>query len=221
MLKIERDKENLRLTRVVLRGLRATTRDGLYLGAPVDKLKQLAPEAQKEAGPDSNSSDFLTPGLVLRVRSRQLDEMIVEPANNEGWRFEKLMVEPGVGVGPIKLGQNLSPEVFELLGEPTYKRPPERGQANSGMVRWGTPGHMVEVTQHNGHSPDVVTSVTVQGVRAITSRKVFLGSSQAKLTRAYPDAKEGLSEDFSTTVYKLPGIQFVLKQQRLVEMRVY
>ncbi|MGE0493151.1 MAG: hypothetical protein AB7S38_28325 [Vulcanimicrobiota bacterium] len=221
MLKIERDKENLRVTRVVLRGLRATTSEGLYLGVPVDKLKELAPEAQKEAGPDSNSSDFLTPGLVLRVRARQLDEMIIEPPNREGWRFEKLVVEPGLGVGPIKLGEKVSAEAYQLLGEPTYTRPPERGQANSGLVRWGTPGHMVEVTTHNGRAPDAVTSITVQGVRAITERKVFLGSSQAKLTRAYPDAKEGLSEDFSTTVYKLPGIQFVLKQQRLVEMRVY
>ncbi len=204
------------------RGVRAALDNGLYLGAPSSKVHSLLPEAQKETGMVAGTVDFLTAGLVVRVWSRAVNEFQIEPLNERGWRFELLKVEPGFGVGPLRLGQTVTQEALDLLGQPGYRQEGQREQPHSGVIRWGHPGdRCIEVTLGDGRQVDVITSVRVLGVRAITARKVFLGATESKLKRAYPEAREGVTDDFTSAILKLPGLVFVVRDQKLAEMRVY
>ncbi|MBI3927890.1 MAG: hypothetical protein HY319_20280 [Armatimonadetes bacterium] len=224
LVRLDDGKSRAHIHSIELKGVRALTDQGVYLGAPATAVAARYPEAQRDYDPVEQREEWYLEGLVLRMSRGRVAEMIVEPGNARPWRFTPLTVWPGKSAGPIELGKPLSKEVYRALGEPTYRRDATAGQG-SGLVRWSLPGpqpaRKVEAILHDGRNPQSVLAVRVKGVRAMTDRKVRLGDPVAAVRRAYPDGKLGLHEQYDTDVWKIPGLNFLLRDDRVEELFVY
>lgn len=209
--------------KVTIRGLRAATEQGLFVGAPAAQVAVSYPEAQREAGPEPESADWLTPGLVLRIEAGKLVELVIRPKRVLGWRFQRFEVEPGLRAGPLELGRPVSKEALSLLGPPDLQKPARADELHSGLVRWGEPQseRRIELTLHNGRSVEGISSITLRGVRAVTDQDVYIGGPADRLAAIAPDLQEEPSADFHTSVWKLPGLTLTARDGEIVEMKIY
>lgn len=209
---------------VQVKGIRAATREGIYLDGPAHLIAKKYPEAQQDINPFSRNPEYCLPGLVIRTRAGRVEEFLVEDKGSQRWRFKELQVVPGVKVGPFEVGKAVPPAALELLGPPTVDVKPGKTQG-SGLMRWAVagqhPDRMIEVVLHNGRNPKAIYSVRVRGIRAQTSQKVKLGDSAEAVRDLYPDGREGLSDSSSSVTWRVPGCNFSLRDGVLREMLVF
>jgi len=160
----------------------------------------------------------------MRIKGDKVVEMAVEPQKKFRWRFNPLKIVPGVSAGPFQLGKAVTPEILEKYGEPTFRQPP-RSTANSGLIRWSTPGQdpsrFIELTLHDGARREAVTCIRVKGIPATTNEDVKLGDRAQLVKAVYPTGRVGLSQVAQAETWRLNGITFVLLRGRLVEMQLY
>ena len=209
---------------VQVRGIRASTPQGIYLDGPASQIVKKYPEAQQDINPFSRQPEFVLPGLTIRTKAGKVDEFLVESKSSQRWRFHELQVVPGKQVGPFLLGKSMPPEAMEELGPPTVQVKPGKTQG-SGLLRWAVagqhPDRMIEVVLHNGRNPRAVVSVRVRGIRAQTDKKVKLGDSAEAVRDLYPDGREGISETTGGSIWRVPGAKFAIKDGVLKEIYVY
>ncbi|MBX3166588.1 MAG: hypothetical protein KF760_04215 [Candidatus Eremiobacteraeota bacterium] len=209
---------------IQVKGIRASTREGIYLDGPANMILKKYPDAQQDINPFSRNPEFCVPGLTIRTKAGKVEEFLVESKDSQRWRFRKLTAVPGVKVGPFEVGKPVPPEAFELLGPPAVDTKPTRAP-NSGLLRWAVagqrPDRMIEVILHNGTNPRAIVSVRVRGIRAQTDRKVKLGDPSDTVKDLYPDGRPGLSEGVGSASWRVPGANFVLKDDQLHEILIY
>ena len=212
------------VTSALIRGARVATDKGLYIGATVALLRKKYPEAQLDVNPITGQSEWCIPGLIMRLKGDKVVEMAVEPFKRFRWRFNPLKIVPGVSAGPFVLGKAVPPEVLAKYGEPTFRQPPKT-TANSGLIRWSTPGgdpnRFIELTLHDGARREAVTCIRVKGLPATTNEDVKLGDRAQLVKAVYPQGRTGLSTAAQSELWRLNGITFVLLRGRLVEMQLY
>ena len=104
-------------------------------------------------------------------------------AGPETYTKVHLKVIPGVSAGPIKLGEYVSPEVYELLGPPTRK--------SDSVILWTEADEAEFVT-------GILVKLDPQGraravwladVNATTNKGVRLGDSRTSVERSHPNAR--------------------------------
>lgn len=209
---------------VQVKGIRASTKEGIYLDGPANMILKRYPEAQKDINPFSRNPEFCMPGLTIRTKAGKVDEFLVESRQSQRWRFQKLVAVPGQKVGPFVVGKTVPPDAFELLGPPTLETKATRAP-NSGLLRWAVagqrPDRMIEVVLHNGVNPRAIVSVRVRGIRALTDRKIKLGDSADTVKDLYPDGRPGLDEGVDTASWRVPGANFILRGDELNEILIY
>lgn len=209
---------------IQVKGIRAATKEGVYLDGPAALILKKYPDAQQDINPFSRNPEFCVPGLTIRTRAGKVEEFLVEPKDSQRWRFRKLTVVPGVRIGPFEVGKAVPPEAFEQLGPPTVDTKPSRAPS-SGLLRWAVAGQradrMIEVVTHNGMNPRAIVSVRVRGIRAQTDRKVKLGDSADTVKDLYPDGRTGLSEGVGGASWRVPGANFILKDDVLNEILIF
>lgn len=212
------------VTSTLIRGARVATDKGLYMGASVELLRKKYPEAQLDINPITGQAEWCIPGLVMRMKGDKVVEMAVEPLQKFRWRFNQLKIVPGVSAGPFMLGKAVPPEVLAKYGEPTFRQPPKT-TANSGLIRWSTPGQdpsrFIELTLHDGARREAVTCIRVKGIPAITNEDVKLGDPARLVKAVYPHGRTGLSQLAQAENWRVNGITFVLLRGRLLEMQLY
>ncbi len=209
---------------IQVKGIRAATKEGVYLDGPANMILKKYPDAQQDINPFSRNPEFSVPGLTIRTKAGKVEEFLVESKDSQRWRFRKLTAVPGVKVGPFEVGKAVPPEAFELLGPPTVETKPTRAP-NSGLLRWAVagqrPDRMIEVVLHNGQNPRAIVSVRLRGIRAQTDRKVKLGDPSDTVKDLYPDGRPGLSEGVDNAAWRVPGANFILKNDQLHEILIY
>ena len=209
---------------IQVKGIRAATKEGVYLDGPASMILKKYPDAQQDINPFSRAPEFCVPGLTIRTKAGKVEEFLVESKDSQRWRFRKLTAVPGVKVGPFEVGKAVPPEAFELLGPPTVDTKPTRAP-NSGLLRWAVagqrPDRMIEVVLHNGQNPRAIVSVRIRGIRAQTDRKVKLGDPSDTVRDLYPDGRPGLSEGVDNAAWRVPGANFILRDDQLHEILIY
>jgi hypothetical protein len=209
---------------IQVKGIRASTREGIYLDGPANLIAKKYPEAQQDINPFSRNPEFCLPGLIIRTKAGKVDEFVVESKDSQRWRFRQLAVVPGVRVGPFEIGKAVGPEALEQLGPPTLEVKSGKTQG-SGLLRWAVAGQrperMIEVVLHNGKNPRAVVSVRIRGIRAQTNQKVKMGDSAEAVKDLYPDGREGLSESTGGVLWRVAGANFSLKDGILKEIYVF
>lgn len=217
-------KPNDRVYSLQVKGIRAATKEGVYLEGPASAILKSYRDAQMDINPFSRQPEYCIPGLTIRTRSGKVEEFLVEPKDRQRWRFAQLKVIPGQSVGPIEVGKAVPLEAFDLLGPPTVEVAPGRTQ-NSGLLRWAiagqNPKRMIEVTLHNGRSAKAVVSVRLRGVKAETNQRIKLGDKAAAVQDLYPDGREGLHDQPGAVTWRVPGASFVLQDGLLNEILIY
>jgi hypothetical protein len=208
---------------VQAKGIRAATREGVYLGGPAALVSKRYPEAQQDTNSFTRQPEFCLPGLLIRTVGGKVDEFVVESKERTRWRFSSLLVVPGQRVGPFELNKNVPEEALKKLGPPTVEVKPGK-TPNSGLLRWAiagqNPSRVIEVVLHNGQNPRAVVSVRVRGVQAQTDQKIKLGDTAQTVRDLYPDGREGVHPGVGDT-WRVPGANFVISGGRLTEMFVY
>ena len=211
-------------TSIEVKGVRASTEDGVFLGGAANLITTKYPQAQKDSNTFTGSPEYVIPGLVMRVKNDKISEFIVQSNSEQAWRFQDLRVTAGQSAGPIVLGKVIPPEAYKLFGEPTFKVSAGR-TANSGIVRWGLPGQtparMIEVYFHDGINPKAVTQVRIRGVAALTDRQIKLGDSAAAAQSIYQEGRTGLGTASGAETWRIPGLTLVLQNGKVVEMQIY
>jgi hypothetical protein len=209
---------------VQVKGIRAATREGVYLDGPANMILKKYPDAQQDINPFSRNPEFCVPGLTMRTRAGKVEEFLVESKQAQRWRFTRLTVVPGIKVGPFEVGKAVPPEAIELLGEPSVDTKPTRAP-NSGLMRWAVagqhPDRMIEVVINDGTNSRAIATVRVRGIRAQTDRKVKLGDSEDTVKDLYPDGHPGLSDGVGTSSWRVQGANFILKDEQLNEIVIY
>lgn len=209
---------------IQVKGIRAATKEGIYLDGPANSILKKYPDAQQDINPFSRNPEFCVPGLTIRTKAGKVDEFLVESKESQRWRFRQLTAVPGVKVGPFEVGKPVPQEAFDLLGAPAVNTKPTRAP-NSGLLRWAVagqrPDRMIEVVLHNGVNPRAIVSVRVRGIRAQTDRKVKLGDPADTVKDLYPDGRPGLSEGVDNAGWRVPGANFILKNDQLHEILIY
>lgn len=211
-------------TAIEVKGVRASTEEGVFLGGAANLITVKYPQAQRDANTFTGSPEYVIPGLIMRVKNDKISEFIVQSTSEQAWRFQDLRVTAGQSVGPIVLGKVIPPEAYKLFGEPTFKTNPGR-TANSGVVRWGLPGQtparMIEVYLHDGVNPKAVTQVRIRGVAALTDRQIKLGDSASAAQSIYQEGRTGLGSASGSETWRVPGLNLVLQNGKVVEMQIY
>jgi hypothetical protein len=209
---------------IQVKGLRAATREGIYLGGPAAQVPKRYPDAQKDLNPFNRQPEYVLPGLTIRTLKSKVEEFVIEPKDRSRWRFTELPIVPGSKVGPFEINKPVPESAFQLLGQPTLEVKPGKTQG-SGLLRWSIPGQnpnrLIEVVLHNGQAPRAIVSVRVRGVRALTDHKVKLGDTAQLVRDLYPDGREGLHSSTGGETWRVPGANFVLTDGRLKEIFVY
>lgn len=209
---------------IQVKGIRASTPEGIFLDGPANLIVKTYPEAQQDTNPFSRNPEFCLPGLTIRTKAGKVDEFLIESKSNQRWRFRQMQVVPGGKVGPFEIGKAVGPEAFEQLGPPTLEVKSGKTQG-SGLLRWAVAGQhperMIEVVLHNGKNPRAVVSVRVRGIRAQTNQKVKMGDSAEAVKDLYPDGREGLSESTGGVTWRVAGANFSLKDGVLKEIYVF
>lgn len=209
---------------VKVRGIRASTREGVFLDASSQLILKKYPEAQQDLNPFTRQPEFVLPGLIIRTRAGKVEEFQVEPRESQRWRFAPLEAVPARKLGPFEMGKAVPEEAFQLLGPPTYEVKPGK-TPSSGLLRWAVPGQnphrIIEVVLHNGQSPRAVVSVKVRGVKAQTDQSVKLGDPADTVRDLYPDGREGLNDQVGAVAWRVPGANFIMKDGVLREIFVY
>ncbi|MFN8612802.1 MAG: hypothetical protein U0931_35015 [Vulcanimicrobiota bacterium] len=209
---------------VQVKGIRAATKEGIYLDGPANLILKKYPDAQQDVNPFSRNPEFCVPGLTIRTKGGKVEEFLVESKQAQRWRFTRLTVVPGLKVGPFEVGKAVPQEAFDLLGQPSVDTKPTRAP-NSGLLRWAVagqrPDRLIEVVLNNGTNSRAIVSVRVRGIRAQTDRKVKLGDSQDTVKDLYPDGHPGLSEGVGNASWRIPGANFILKDDVLNEILIY
>lgn len=209
---------------IQVKGIRAATKEGVYLDGPASLITKKYPDAQQDINPFSRNPEYCVPGLTIRTKAGKVEEFLIEPKDSQRWRFRRLTVVPGVKVGPLEVGKPVPAEAFQQLGPPAVDTKPTRAP-NSGLLRWAVagqrPDRMIEVVLHNGMNPRAVVSVRVRGIRAQTDRKVKLGDPADTVKDLYPDGRPGLSEGVGNASWRVPGANFIIKDDQLQEILIY
>lgn len=209
---------------VQVRGIRASTQEGIFLDGSASQILKKYPDAQQDINPFSRNPEYCLPGLTIRTKAGKVDEFVVESRDSQRWRFRELTVVPGSRVGPFEVGKAVPPGALEQLGPPSVEVRPGKTRG-SGLMRWAVagqkPDRMIEVLLHNGRSPMAVVSVRVRGIRARTNLKVKLGDKAEAVRDLYPDGREGLSDQAGGETWRVPGANFILKDGTLKEIFVF
>ena len=133
-------------------------------------------------------------------------------------------VVAGQSVGPVTVGKAVPADLIEKWGPPTFQQAPKR-TAFSGILRWSLPGQepsrMIEVLMHDGVRPRVVTQVRLRGVTAMTDRQIKLGDNYTAVRQIYPQGKEGILPRIELPTWRVPGLTFVMRHDRLFEIQVF
>ena len=136
---------------------------------------------------------------------------------NAKWRQPRLLITPGVGLGPLKIGEKIPQQAFDLLGSPTRKSPylsddgkPIADASVYGVFMWRDPSKPdyyvggIDVFLKDGLIEEIKV---LNGVRAYTSEGVTMGSSFEKARKIYPQAKvTSLGGGSMGKVLTIPGL---------------
>lgn len=202
--------------RIFLQGMQASTPQGLTLGTPVGEIRKKHPEAEKIFNPVDGKSHFLINGLAIYYKDGKVDAFEVQPKGLEGWRFVRLVVEPGVGAGPLVLGKPLEQKARSLLGEP------QTGESRDRVVyRWGDGKRSIEAIAKVQGKNEKIELITVQNLKSATTKGVGIGVPMSKVKRVYPEATEGVTESFGEEEWRIPGLAFTGKPDRLYQFKIY
>lgn len=209
---------------IQVKGLRAATPEGVFLGGPVATILKKYPLAQRDINPFSRQPEFCIQGLTIRTRGDKVEEFLIESGEAQRWRFGDFVVVPGQSAGPFELGKPIPETALQVLGPPSLEVKPGKAP-NSGVVRWAiagqNPSRMIEVLTHNGRNPRAVVSVRVRGIAARTDRQIKIGDSAAAVKDLYPDGREGLAEAVGGVSWRIPGANFLLQHGQLREIFLY
>jgi hypothetical protein len=212
------------VTRIDLKGLRASTPDGVFLGGSSSLISQKYPEAQRDQNPFSNLPEWTIPGLSCQIRGDKISEFSVEDVARTQWRFLELSMVAGHSVGPVEVGKAPPADLFKQWGPPTFEQPPKR-VANSGVLRWSLPGQeperMIEILMHDGGRPRVVTQIRVRGIKTITDKQIKLGDNFSLVKQLYPQGKEGTLSRLELDTWRIPGTTFVNKNRKIYEIQIF
>lgn len=224
LIRLHDGKDPKHVHSVQVKGLRAATREGVFLGGAVGLIGKHYLKAQKDTNPFTRNPEYCLPGLTIRTKGSKVEEFVVESKDAQRWRFQEIVVVPGESAGPIELGKPLSAQALELLGPPTLEVKPGKTQG-SGILRWAiagqSPNRMIEALTHNGRNPRAVVSVRLRGIPAQTDRKIKLGDSASAVRDLYPDGREGLHEAVGGVTWRVPGANFLLNAGQLKEIFIY
>ena len=203
------------VSRIRIEGMRALTKEGLYLGAPVDLVRQAHPEAEKVFDMATGQSHFLIDGLAIYFSGGKVNAFEVETKGIQGWRFVRLTIEPGKAVGPLILGEPVSEEALARLGEPEESKTRDRL-----VYRWGAGPRSLEAIGVRKGSKVRLELVVVRGLKVATTRGVGMGAPLAKVPRVYPEAQEGLTGKSNQKEWRIPGM-FARGATTIEEFRVF
>ena len=211
-------------TAIEIKGLRAGTEEGVFLGGSANLVSSKYPQAQRDSNVITGNTEWIIPGLTMRLKNDKISEFVIEPAVNHAWRFQDLRVVAGQSAGPLAVGKVVSPEAFKLLGEPTFQVAPGHS-AYSGIIRWSLPGQtparMIEVILHDGVRPKVITQIRLRGIAAITDREVKLGDTASAVQSLYHEGRSGLHTNVGSETWRVPGLTFVIKDGKVYEIQIY
>jgi len=102
-------------------------------------------------------------------------------ASAQQWKQPRLLVTKD-SIGPIRLGQQLSPQVYEVLGKPD--------QVSDSVVFWGPQGNHreqgIEVRLEDGKVYNISAQI---GVRAYMDQGLYIGCSWGKVKSTYPNGE--------------------------------
>ena len=212
-----------RTTAIEVRGLRASTEEGVFLGGGTNLITAKYPQAQKDTNPYTGRPEYTIPGLVMQINNDKVSQFIIEPTSYQAWRFQDLRVIAGQSAGSITLGKVIPPEAYQLLGNPTHQVKPGHS-AYSGIVRWSlagqSPTRLIEVVLHDGIRPKVVTQIRLRGVSALTDRKIKIGDGLSAVQSVYPEGRQGIHSGGGET-WRIPGLTFVLRNGKVTDMEIY
>jgi hypothetical protein len=212
------------VTRIDLKGLRASTADGVFLGGAASLISSKFPDAQRDQNPFSNLPEWTMPGLSCQIKGDKISEFSVEDASRSQWRFLELSVVAGQSVGPVEVGKAPPADLFKQWGPPTFEQAPKR-VANSGILRWSLPGQeperLIEILLHDGGRPRVVTQIRVRGIKTITDKQIKLGDNFSLVKQLYPQGKEGTLSRLELDTWRIPGTTFVNKNSKIYEIQIF
>lgn len=124
-------------------------------------------------------------------------------------------IDPGRGVGYLRLGRPLSSKALGAYG-PSKLSPPGSSM-DSGSRYWE--GQLL-AKLNDGRARDNVYSIFVQDSRFFTLRGVKIGTSEADLLRAYPTVRRSDDSMDGDYVYKGNGISFTINSRRVSQVFV-
>jgi hypothetical protein len=200
-------KDPAKVVSIEVAGLRASTEDGIFLGQPASKILKVYPEAQLDLNPVTHNPEYVIPGLIMRLQGTRLNQFVVEPLDQEAWRFYDFKVVAGKSVGPFQLGHTVSGDVYAKLGQPTMKVAPGQSE-NSGLLRWSLPG------RDPGRKLDVV-------LHDVTDKQVKIGDTASVVKSIYSEGKSGLNQAIGSETWRVPGLNLILVGGKLKEMQIY
>ena len=137
---------------------------------------------------------FLAFVFLLNIVATQADEL--------AWKKTRLLITPGVGLGPIVLGKEIQPEAKELLGNP---------EIAYGRAYWGdgsSGGFPTGIIAYLDKDDSVSLILIYPGVRAYTKEGFTLDKKLEAARRLYPNAnheKVPFERTFAPAVL-LPGL---------------
>lgn len=145
----------------------------------------------------------------------------------QDWSKARILVQPGVAAGDIKLGEPVPANADQLYGKANFYTDPEPGVAgkDSGRIVYGRAlglqlrkGLLVKL--NDGVSDRNVYSVYLRRVRAYTSGGAYFGMSLKKVQSLYPKAQKGKDALTGLPTLTIPGLVFVFDNHHLSEMIV-
>ncbi len=145
----------------------------------------------------------------------------------QDWSKSRILVQPGVAAGVIKLGEPVPDNAVKLYGKPNFYTDPKPGVEgkDSGHVVYGRAldlklrkGLLVKL--NDGVDERNVYSVFLRRVRAYTSAGAYFGMDFKKVQKLYPKAKKGEDAETGFATLTIPGLVFVFENNHLAEMIV-
>ena len=126
------------------------------------------------------------------------------------WRKPRLLVKPGVGVGPIRIGEPLPSDIETLLGMPEREFSMTREYVSVKVIGWGLDegptsfykGVMIDLA--GGRVKAVLLGL---GTRAVTESGIYIGAPLSKAMKLYPNGERASGRSMHD-YWKIPGLVF-------------
>ncbi len=202
-------EQNSQILDLRIRKVRASAaRFEVFLGLPVERLKQRAEMTQQEG-----QTSYLLPGLAMLVEESNLVEFRIVPLETASWRFAEWPIEIGRGVGPLLLGQTLSEEALEHFGPPTVQ---ERAR-----VLWRSPDGSQEVEVVVDRPGRRISRIRGTGINWKTESGLGLGASEESFLKVHPKGRSSFGLDTDERVVRLPGLRATFRSDSLATFDIF